>query len=343
MPGRGLEKPVSLAVLVVVPGFVLLLLASGLVGLPGFRGGTGPIPAWEYQGLLGVGVNVDWLKYRWVNRYYFYWRSMGVNIPLFFREKGFTNVRIRVGWDVVGNKTVLSMLRSIVDDCLRAGLIPVIAYTARDLRDNPTSREVQERFVEWWLTVAREFRGYPYTVSYDLIVESSGRLKDHPGILNRLYSRVIAGIRTLDPYRVVIVTPPGRSSPFRLGELSIANDGYVLAEWHIYAGGPRSCTYNKTYIVEAVEAALRWSRATGIPTWMGAWRPNEYPRACGRPCVPLCPRGVELEFSKTMTSVLREAGIPYDVNSDTKFFDIASLKWYGWGEETLEVVLGPRN
>ncbi len=298
------------------------------------------IPAVEYQRMLGVGINVDWMKYSWVNYYYFHWRSLGICVPCYFREAGFTNVRIRVSSDVTTNRTALVQLGVIVNDTLKAGLLPVIAYTARGLRDNPENPRVQQHFLQWWLTVAEYFRDYPYNLSYDLLVESSGEIKDHPEILNKVYREVITEIRSIDPYRIIIVTPPGRSSPFRLDELNITNDEYIMAEWHIYAGGPRGCSYNTTYIEESVQVALQWSQKTGIPTWMGAWRPNDYPKPSGKNPKPLCPVSLEENFTRTMVSYLTEANIPYDINSDTKFFDIENLTWYTAQRDILQIIVG---
>ena len=302
-----------------------------------------PITAEEYQEMLGVGINVDWMAFAWVNHYYFYWHSKGVSIPQYFKEEGFSNVRIRVGEDVVANRTALRQLGEIVNDTLKAGLIPIITYTAPELRENPTSKSAQEHFVEWWKAVAEYFRDYPHTLSYDLLIESSGPIKNHPEVLNEVYRETIREIREIDPYRLVFVTPPYTSSPFHLDELNVTNDGYILAEWHIYAGGPRGCTYNESYIEDAISSALSWSRKTGIPAWFGAWRPNSYPKKSGRDGVaPLCPMGLELNFTKAMVSALARAGIPYDINADTRFFNIENLTWYEDQREILEIILRPQ-
>jgi len=116
--------------------------------------GEKPITARQYEKLLGVGIDVDWMSFARVHSYYFYWRSKGVNIPEYFKKAGFSNVRIRVGADVVNNRTALIQLGEIVNDTLKAGLIPIITYTAPELRNDPTSEKAQEHFVLWWKTVA---------------------------------------------------------------------------------------------------------------------------------------------------------------------------------------------
>ncbi len=298
-----------------------------------------PITAKQYQEMLGVGINVDWMTYSWVNHYYFYWRSKGVIVPSYFKNKGFSNVRIRIGEDVTKNSTVLVQLKEIVNDTLKVNMIPIITYTAPELRGNPKNECTQEHFVKWWLTVAQYFKNYPYTLSYDLLIESSGDIKSYPDVLNKVYLQTISEIRTVDPYRIIFVTPAGISKPSYLSELSITNDGYILAEWHIYASGPQDCSYNKSYINNSIMTALNWSKNTGILTWLGAWRPNKYPKNSGKNGKPICSINVELNFSKAMVSALSFAHIPYDINADTRFFDIQNLTWYSSQESVLKIIL----
>jgi len=314
-----------------------------------FKPGGKPVTAREYVKLMGVGIDVDWLTFSRVRHYYFYWRSRGVNIPALFREKGFSNVRIRVGGDVTSNETLLKMLKEVVQDCLRAGVIPIITYTADDLRNNPTSLKAQEHFVRWWVTVAECFKGAPYALSYDLLIESSGKIKDYPNILNKVYNETIAAIRKIDRYRILIVTPAHVSSPFYLKYLKVRWDPYMIAEWHIYAGGPtplkRGGPYNETFIREAVEAAVSWSREHGIPTWVGAWRPVRLPKHGIKQHYPdgapkgIYPMSVDIKFAKVMVEALKSAGIPYDVNADALYFNIKDLKWYPSQEPLLKVIL----
>ena len=96
------------------------------------------IPASDYQRMLGVGISVDWMKYPWVNYYYFHWRSLGICVPCYFREAGFTNARIRVSSDVTTNRTALVQLGVIVNDTLKAG-------SSRLLRTRRVTSETTQR------------------------------------------------------------------------------------------------------------------------------------------------------------------------------------------------------
>ncbi|ADD09279.1 cellulase family glycosylhydrolase [Candidatus Aciduliprofundum boonei] len=302
--------------------------------------GTEPINATEYQKLMGIGINVDWMTFKKVNTQYFQWREQGVHVPSYFKERGFSNVRIRVNQDLTTNQTAMEQLTDIVNDCLDAGLYPIITNVADDLRDYPTNISVQQHFVKWWETVIDHFKGYSYNLSYDLLIESSHEIKNYPDVLNKVYYEIIHYLRQEDPYRIVFVTPAGGSKPDYLQDLNVTNNGYILAEWHIYAGGPSEsgtdCVYSKSYINQTLSTALSWTKETGIPTWQGAWRSNCYPNG-GTDAE--CNMSLEINFTKAMVSAYAGANLPYDVNADTKFFDISNLTWYKLQEEALDIIL----
>ena len=138
------------------------------------------ITATQYEKMLGVGINVDWMDFKKVNKYYFLWRSKGINVPSYFKKEGFTNVRIRVGNNILNNRTALIQLSEIINDTLKANLIPIITYTAPDLRNNPTGLQAQKHFINWWKYIATYFKNYNHLLSYELIIETSGAIKNYP-------------------------------------------------------------------------------------------------------------------------------------------------------------------
>ncbi|MEB2837203.1 MAG: glycoside hydrolase family 5 protein [Desulfurococcales archaeon] len=341
-------RPALIVSAVVIVALVAASTAPKAPAGPAWEGAA-PITAWRYASMIRVGLAVNWLNYPRVEHWYFYWRNRGVSIAGLVRAEGFDHVRIRVSGDVVSNKTLLRLLGVVVYDCLRAGLAPIITYTANDLREHPTSPEAQRHFVEWWVTVAEYLRGAPYLVSYDLIIETSGAIRDEAPILNKVYNETIEAIRRVDPYRIIIVTPPEASSPFALDELRVHFDDYMMVEWHIYAGGPKGPSgepYNETLIEEAIAHAEEWSRAHGVPVWMGAWRPNRYPKHGIQHYPDGAPRGVyslrvAVEFSRYMAATLCNHGIPFTVNADTLFLDYQHARWYPSQEAVLDAILGP--
>ena len=303
--------------------------------------------AWQYVEQLGVGLAVNWLNYPRVQYYYFYWRARGVSIPEMIRDMGFTHVRIRVSGDIARDRAALERLETVIQDCLKAGLIPVVAYTARELRENPENKTIQQHFINWWATLAEKLENTSHLVAFDLITETSGKLKDKYQILNNLYKRTIEVIRSIDPYRIIIVTPPDASSPFSAEKLDIEYDQYTILEWHIYAGGPKkkdNTYYNKTLVERAVETILEWSEKHRTPVYMGAWRPNRYPKhpkerlPDGAP-KPLYSEKIALEFSKYMTTILCSHKIPFTLNADTLYIDYTKPAWFPSQKQLVQAII----
>ena len=314
-----------------------LLVAAVVAALWGSQGSPGRLTAWELQHRMGIGVDVDWVNYPRIRSLYMEWRSRGVNIPALFRQQGFTTARIRVSGDVTRDPRLLHDLETVVNDTLRAGMVAVIAYTGGGVMEEPWNRSAWRSFIDWWRTVAETFRNYPPLLAYDLVIEPSGPLGCSPELLSRLYNETIEAIRSIDPTRVIIVAAPCRSSPFMLRDLRVRADNYTMGEWHIYASGPRPKPpyYNTSLIDSAIKAAKQWMNKTGAPTWVGAWRPERYPKQkwmhhrCwdGSLC-PQTPPDTALKFTKEMATRLCAAGIPFAVNAGHHLLDYQRLQWY---------------
>ena len=101
-----------------------------------------PLTALAFVALMKVGLAFDPFSFSKVHYYYFYWRSRGISICQVFKDFGFDHVRMRVSVDVVNNMKALKEIREVVDDCRRTGLIVIISYNARELRENPSSASI---------------------------------------------------------------------------------------------------------------------------------------------------------------------------------------------------------
>ena len=105
-----------------------------------------------------------------------------------------------------------------------------------------------------------------------------------------------------------------------------------MAEWHFYAAGPSKTNERKLWttgtlqekklITDKIDEALEWQEKTGIPTWVGAWMPGNYNDGNDYTIEE------QIEFASFMTESLERAGIPYAVNSDTKFYNRETNEWY---------------
>lgn len=130
-----------------------------------------------------------------------------------------------------------------------------------------------------------------------------------------------------------MISPRVRSDPAYLSELAIPSqhNGYLMAEWHFYASGPSKTNEKKLWITgsgaekqliwDKIRLALAWQEETGIPTWVGAWMPGNYNETNDYTVPEQC------AFASFVSSALREADIPFAVNSDTKFYDRENSRW----------------
>lgn len=286
--------------------------------------GEQPVSPWDYQSLLGKGMDVDWSKTRQGKMYY------NAKAAEDFAAAGVSHVRIRIADEV--NDELLEGLDRQIDDCLKNGIIPVIAYQADKFKNDPGEDNMQ-KYVKWWGTVAEHYRDASYLISFDLLIEATDKLNKQPEKLNEIYERAVTEIRKTNPNRILIISPRLRSDAAYLNELKIPtqHNNYLMAEWHFYAAGPSKTNERKLWttgteqekalINEKIELALLWQNKTGIPTWVGAWMAGNYNDGNDYSV------DEQVVFAKYMTGCLTEAKIPFAVNSDTKFYDRTKNQW----------------
>ena len=141
-----------------------------------------PIDPLAYQQMLGKGMDVDWCK-----------TAAGMSlyhpdVPKDFKQAGISHVRIRVKDEAT--EELLALLERQVSDCLETGLIPIIAYQADELKNDPSDKNLR-RVEAWWRTVSEHFRDESFLLYFDLIIEVTDALKNQPERLNEIYERLV--------------------------------------------------------------------------------------------------------------------------------------------------------
>ena len=291
----------------------------------------------KYQQLLGAGIDVNWAQFNKIIDKY------NAQIPADFKKKGFDHVRIRVKNSA--NNFILTHLNTIVDDCLKNNLIPIIAYTADDFKENPNESN-RDNVIQWWKTVAAYFKDKSPLLSFDIIVEVTDKLNREPGKLNDLYERVVSEIRKTNPNRIIFISPVVRSAPEKLNLLKIPTkaNGFLMAEWHFYASGPSKTNPKKLWttgtdaekqlILNKINTAVNWQHKTGIYTWVGAWMPGNYNKGNDYTIAEQVP------FARFVTCQLKKARIPFAINADIKFYDFNTYQWR-YRKKVLQAILQP--
>lgn len=304
----------------------VMLLACTIPALGDDSSAGVPVDPWVYQGLLGRGMDVDWCKTPQGQETY---RRQAAED---FRAAGLSHVRIRLRDSA--DEALLSQLDRQIDDCLAVGLIPVIAYQADELKNDPSPKQIQ-KVADWWRTVAARYRDKSYLLSFDLIIEVTDALNDKPETLNDIYEHLVSAIRETNPRRIVMISPRLRSDAACLTDLKLPSqaNGFLMAEWHFYAAGPSKTNERKLWttgtaaerqlVQEKIDLALAWQKSTGVPTWVGAWMPGNYNDGDDYTI------SEQSAFAAFLSGALDGAGIPFAVNADTHFYDRETNHWIG--------------
>ena len=277
-----------------------------------------------YQKLLGKGMDVDWAKTSKGQECY------NEQAVIDFKDSGISHVRIRI--KDKADDELFSVLDKIIEDCLKHDLIPIIAYQADEFKNEPTQKNI-EKVVKWWTTVAERYQDKSNLLSFDLLIEATDALNKQPEKLNEIYELLVTEIQKTNPTRIIMMSPRLRSDAACLSELKVPtnHNGYMMAEWHFYAAGPSKTNERKLWttgteeemakITEKIELALQWQNETGIPTWVGAWMAGNYNDGDDYTIEE------QVVFAEFMTKSLSDSGIPFAVNSDTKFYDRENNQW----------------
>lgn len=299
--------------------------------------GSSPIEPWDYQKLLGRGMDVDWCKTSKGMKYY------NEKACRDFKASGVRHVRIRIK-NTVSDK-LLNTLDKQIEDCLKNGLIPVIAYQADEFKNAPTEENIQ-KVVSWWGTVANRYKDTSYFLSFDLLIEATDALNKQPEKLNEIYERIVTEVRKTNPKRIIMISPRLRSDAAYLSELKIPtlHNGYLMAEWHFYAAGPSKTNERKLWttgtdaekklITDKIELALKWQEENNVPTWVGAWMAGNYNDGNDYTIAE------QIKFASFMVQQLEQAKIPFAVNSDTKFYDRQKNAWVDTMRPLFQCIYG---
>lgn len=320
-----------------------LLLAMTLLMMTGIKVANAQkecISPDEYQNMLGRGLDVDWWGRSETSKIGDY-SEAAVNA---FAQRGVQHIRIRLHhYDVTAED--ISRLKAQIMACRKAGMVPVVAFSAKPYKENPTEEE-HEKVVLWWTNMAQQLKDEAPDVSFDLIIEPSDLLKTNPDELNAVYNHCVSAIRKTNPKRIIFIAPRNLSQPEGLQDLTIPDDGngFIMAEWHFYAAGPDKNNPKKLWttgtdeekqlISSRIAIAKKWQQQTGIKTWVGAWMPGNYNKGDDYTVEE------QMVFARFMCSELEAAGIPFAINADKTFYDYAADRWKAYYAPLLDIVFG---
>lgn len=159
---------------------------------------------------------------------------------------GYDHVRIPIDeenlWDEYGNQIESSflMLKEGVDWCLANNLNVIIdlhqirSHSFNNLNNILwTSKHAQNKFIQTWLSLSKEFRDYPKScLAYELLNEA---VADSSSQWNSLLKITIDSLRKYEPLRKIIVGSNRWQSPDTFNELIVPeNDPNIILSFHFY-------------------------------------------------------------------------------------------------------------
>ncbi len=309
--------------------------AAPVVGAPTTPAAKGP-NARTWAANLGVGMVVDWaLTDRGIREF----DPLAVKD---FQQRGLHHVRIRIAGPITSQKLV--HLRKIVEACEQYNLVPVIAYQAEEFKADPTARN-QAKLVDWWLQVANYFADKSPTLGFDIISDPGDKLSRNPQLLNKVYEKVVAAIRSVSPIRMIMIAPDNRGAPESLASLKwpAQSNNRVMAEWHIFPYGPikNNGKYPWTIGTAAEKAAIRgriyaanhWQQKTGHLVWLGAWSAGQI--------VKNASLKNPIAFVTFVACELQKNHLPYAINPSTQFYDGEEGAWRPSMAPLLDAMIKP--
>lgn len=299
-----------------------------------------PILPKDYVQLIGKGFDVTWSEFnKYRDRY-------SVQAVIDFKKAGFDHVRIRLGEDdLYKSPDIISSLVQQVEDCISHGVYPIISYQGHNIEESKDGIESdRQKLTSWWGEIARIFKNHSNMLSFNILIEISGTYKTDYTSVNSFYKSVLDTIRKTNSQRIVIFPPVAISNPGYLKYLEIPYKGidkYTMAEWHLYAAGPKRKKKTKKYwdngktleerkrVTDLIDTAVSWMNATGYKTWVGAWMAGNYNKGGGYTT------SQQVAFGSFMTRELAKVNIPWAINAGNKYYDYETNKWFSSDGDTI--------
>ena len=295
--------------------------------------------AFQTARLMGRGVNV--LGYDGI------WEG-GTDAPFrlsyfeMIRRAGFGHVRINLfGFKYMNatnqlDTTVLERLDLVVDQAIRAGLIPVIdEHDYGSCQADPSG--CATKLKSFWNQISARYAGRCPTAVFEILNEPGGALSQQ--VWNKLASEVLQEIRATNPRRTVIVAAINSDDPHQLSLLELPKeDRNIIVTVHYYKpitfthqGAEWSPTFSKLHDIPWGSAEDRktvnddfgvvdaWAKAEHRPVYLGEFSVYEH--------APLEARLRYISFVARAAEHLGWAWAYWQFDHDFALFDTTKQQW----------------
>ena len=316
-----------------------------------------PVDPFDYQQALQQGFDTNLFKLQRPPAYKY---SGTQNIQDIY-DRGFRNFRIRCEPATYKNnfEQFLIKLKEVVNDCINIGVAPVVTWIGHEAEAYATEEDLQG-YLDFWRTIAETFKDTSYLLSFNLFTElgtdicfdrnpnkaecgsrkacCTESLRLRKDKYHRWTSEVIKTIRGTggnSEKRILILGSPEKTHAglrYLIGAPYLATERYVMAEWHVYAAGPKKDYRNihywtgsgteeqKSTLRNSLKVAKAFTKRTGIPTFHGEWQPidNQFGEVTEFEAIA---------FARFFVTELKAAQIPWSLNAIEKYYNTQKSYW----------------
>lgn len=267
-------------------------------------------------------------------------------------NRNFRNLRLRCRADLddLDMTVFLNNLETVVDDCLEVGIVPIISWIHHEAEAYATDQQRLD-YLQWWTDVATRLKDKDYRLSFNLFTElgldSCGQncgnsLREDTAKYNNWTSSVVKKIRESggknDKRIIILASPKKTGDGLQYIDSNIyKNDGFMMAEWHLYASGPNKQYLNngkpsakhwkgngnqigKSNVDAAIFEATNFTAHYNLTTYLGAWMPfdNIYGDLL---------QWEVIRFATYFVEQMRLKVIPWSVNVLDDYYDTKTSTW----------------
>jgi endoglucanase len=176
------------------------------------------------------------------------------------KDAGFDSIRLPVRWNAHAleappytiHRSFFERVDWAVENALSRGLILILDFHHfADFMDCATCR--QSRLFLLWQQIADHYRDYPPELVFELLNEPTGAVP--AAEWNGALADALAGVRAINPKRIVVVGPVDWNAPGALDSLELpGDDDRLIASFHYY--DPFPFTHQGAGWVEGSDAWL---------------------------------------------------------------------------------------
>jgi endoglucanase len=218
------------------------------------------------------------------------------------KDAGFTAVRLPVQWVTRMNPeapfTIDHQFLDRIDWAVHEALKNHLAIILDNHIDAQLMKEpavYRERFLSLWEQLSMHYRHEPQQVMFEVMAEPHDQLDV---VWNDYFKDALDIIRKTNPTRPVIVGPPFYNMTYKLGDLQLPQDDYLIVTFHFYnpihftmqgedwfpIGKPREwigttwsgSEQEKNDIIHTMDIVSNWAKKNKRPVFLGEFGAGDH-------------------------------------------------------------------